>query len=313
MSNPIYGGTTTTPIPFTKIDQTFNPESANAQSGTAVAEALSGIAHIAPAITINNRALQTLTVDDCSPVEHDLKVKVEALDVSTDNLLTYPYLQSDNCGSNGVKFSSNAEKESIKLTGTSDNSSTVDYDYSIRVNLPDNLIAGQTYYIGLIYLQGKAEEQPLSIEGVFEWSSGRAYFVKEIEWRNDFFLSFVCIRYKANTRYTGCEVIPVISTAPLGSSDTGDIDLSTVPITLTGTNAETKTVYANSEGVVEGLKSSYPDFTLSTDTEGIIIDCTYNADTKTYIDKKFEELKEQLVYSVSAVNTELASLTDVDE
>ena len=34
----IYGGTTTTPIPF--ADQTYNPESENAQSGKAVAEAL---------------------------------------------------------------------------------------------------------------------------------------------------------------------------------------------------------------------------------------------------------------------------------
>ena len=312
MSNPIYGGTTATPTPLTKIDQTFNPKSANAQSGIAVAEALSNI--VAPAITMNKRVLQTLTVDDASSIEHDLKVKVEALDISTDNLLTYPYLQKDNCGSYDVKFSDNAENQSIKLTGTSANiGSSIDYDYSITINLPDNLIAEQTYYIGLIYLQGNAEEHPLSLEGVFEWSSGRAYFVKEIEWRDDFSTSFVCIRYKANTKYTGCEVIPVISTAPLGSSDTGDIDLSTVSITLTGTNAETKTVYANSEGVVEGLKSSYPDFTLSTDTEGIIIDCTYKADTKTYIDKKFKELQEQLAYSVSAVNTELASLTNVDE
>lgn len=43
MSNPIYGGTTTTPIPFTKTDQTYNPDSENAQSGKAIAAELSSI------------------------------------------------------------------------------------------------------------------------------------------------------------------------------------------------------------------------------------------------------------------------------
>ena len=41
MNNTIFGGTTATPVPFVVTDQTYNPESENAQSGKAVAEAVS--------------------------------------------------------------------------------------------------------------------------------------------------------------------------------------------------------------------------------------------------------------------------------
>lgn len=40
MNNTIYGGTTATPTPITFVDQTYDPESENAQSGIAVAEAV---------------------------------------------------------------------------------------------------------------------------------------------------------------------------------------------------------------------------------------------------------------------------------
>lgn len=308
MSNPIYGGTTTTPIPFTKTDQTFNPESANAQSGKAVAEALSSIAHVAPAITINNRVLQTLTVNDCSPVEHDLKVKVEVLDVPPDNMLTTPYTVSYE-NDNGMTYISNGTSISISGEATSTPQGVAingNFDFS-------TLEHGRTYYLGLIYVNGDSSTNPLSFGfycsgGTSEGQYGVSSIVWDSGWKNNY---FVCMG--GTGIIYDCEVIPVLSTAPIGNGTSGGIELSDVSITLTGANAETKTVKANADGTVEGLKSSYPDFTLSTESEGIIIDCTYKADTKTYIDKKIEELKEQLTYSVSALNTELASLTDVDE
>ncbi|MGN0451594.1 MAG: hypothetical protein ACI4FN_05740, partial [Acutalibacteraceae bacterium] len=42
----------------------------------------------------------------------------------------------------------------------------------------------------------------------------------------------------------------------------------------------------NSDGTVEGVSSIYPDTLLTTDTDGAIIDCEYNADIKKYIDNK---------------------------
>lgn len=74
MNNTIYGGTTVTPVPLNITDQEYNPESENAQSGKAVAEATQ---NLAPAI--KGAALgQTVVLDDISPIAHELKVKVSA-------------------------------------------------------------------------------------------------------------------------------------------------------------------------------------------------------------------------------------------
>lgn len=47
----------------------------------------------------------------------------------------------------------------------------------------------------------------------------------------------------------------------------------------------------SADGTVEGVTSIYPATTLVTDTAGAVMDCTYNVDTKKYIDKKFAELQ----------------------
>ena len=78
----IFGGVTTTPISFNAInknitDQSYNPESENAQSGKAVAEA---IRETASAIK-NTLKGEALTAHDVSPVEHSLKVSVESKNI----------------------------------------------------------------------------------------------------------------------------------------------------------------------------------------------------------------------------------------
>ena len=47
----------------------------------------------------------------------------------------------------------------------------------------------------------------------------------------------------------------------------------------------------NADGTVDGMTSLSPVMTILTDTEGVIVECEYNVDTKTYIDKKFAELQ----------------------
>lgn len=58
---------------------------------------------------------------------------------------------------------------------------------------------------------------------------------------------------------------------------------------------------ANADGTVEGLISVSPNVTLLSDTEGVIIDCTYNADTKLYIDNGLAKIKAEL--SAAILNT----------
>jgi hypothetical protein len=53
----------------------------------------------------------------------------------------------------------------------------------------------------------------------------------------------------------------------------------------------------NTNGMVDGVTSVYPTTTLIPDTEGVVIDAEYNADTKKYIDNKFAELAAMLLNS----------------
>ena len=47
----------------------------------------------------------------------------------------------------------------------------------------------------------------------------------------------------------------------------------------------------NADGTVNGVTSLYPNTILTTDTEGVIIDCEYNRD----INKAFAELKAAII------------------
>ena len=47
----------------------------------------------------------------------------------------------------------------------------------------------------------------------------------------------------------------------------------------------------NTDGTVDGVESLYPNTTLMTDTDGVIIDCEYNRD----INKAFAELQAAII------------------
>lgn len=53
---------------------------------------------------------------------------------------------------------------------------------------------------------------------------------------------------------------------------------------------EVQSTAANNDGTVYGLTSTSPYMTLITDTDGVVINCDYKADTKKYIDNKIAEL-----------------------
>lgn len=55
-----------------------------------------------------------------------------------------------------------------------------------------------------------------------------------------------------------------------------------------------RTATANADGTVEGLKSISPNMALIPDTDNVVIEVSYIADTKRYIDNKFIELKSEL-------------------
>jgi hypothetical protein len=64
---------------------------------------------------------------------------------------------------------------------------------------------------------------------------------------------------------------------------------------------EPTTYNINADGTVEGVTSLYPATTLMSDTEGVVIDVEYNADTKKYIDNKFTEVNNRIAELAAAI------------
>lgn len=79
-----------------------------------------------------------------------------------------------------------------------------------------------------------------------------------------------------------------ISAATMGNFITNvgvdlQLEVSTAP-TDYAAYVEPQSVTANADGTVEGLMSLSPNMTLSTDTDGVVINCQYYRDIDTYID-----------------------------
>lgn len=79
-----------------------------------------------------------------------------------------------------------------------------------------------------------------------------------------------------------------------GSVDNIQLELGTSKTAFEPHTAPT-THPINADGTVDGVKSIYPTTTLIPDTEGVVIDATYNVDTKKYIDNKFVEIATAII------------------
>ena len=73
-----------------------------------------------------------------------------------------------------------------------------------------------------------------------------------------------------------------------------DLQIEISPTATAYEHYTAKADYApSSDGTVEGVTSLYPNMTLMTDTDGVIIDCNYYKD----IDKAFNELSSAIALS----------------
>jgi hypothetical protein len=117
------------------------------------------------------------------------------------------------------------------------------------------------------------------------WDFGRSLFITEelLDCRFDFYgLASIKDQGTGNC---------VISNIQIEEGDTPTeytpyIDPRTVTVTSNGT-----TYTPTQDGMVDGILSTALVDGISTDTEGVIVECEYNVDTKTYIDQKFAELQ----------------------
>lgn len=307
------------------VDQTYTPTSPNAQSGLATAEAV-GVANdytdkaikslktyanntFAPTIK-NTVSGGVLAVHDVSPVEHALNIKLSS-DTLTDfsNVGVSRYgknlynLYDENVKSeNGIYAFDTIVKENNQLILTEDNSVAVSnmpmltfykselpkgtyilsYNYNFENSLPVAIRPNELLYY--------ADDTFVTLDKLVNATEGTQ--TRTITLSKDCTLRIVFYHH-------------VHSAAEEHSSKTIYKAVFSNIQLVVGTTAtdyepyiEPQTVTANADGTVDGLTSLSPDMTIMTDTEGVVIDMTYNADTKMYIDNKLAEISTAIVNNV---------------
>ncbi len=255
------------------VENTYNPESENAQSGKAVAEAIelqnvNFNNNFANAIKSSKKG-EIITVDDVSPLEHDLKIKL-----TSDTITDFSTVKVSRYGKNLCPITERG----------------ADYSQPI-IDITDVCPKGVPVTVrGYIVRSVETEPARLRIDYVVDgkvnyffsnvWSTGSGY-----SW----------LTFTVPTNATSVKI-----TVQYLSTTTGTISCSKMQLEI----GETYTEYepytepqfaiANADGIVEGLKSVSPNMTLIPDTDNVVIEVEYIADTKLYIDNKFKELKSEL-------------------
>lgn len=217
---------------------------------------------------------EVVTADDISSVEHEMAVKVmcpDGIDPATVNVRR--------CG-----------KNLFEITGKSNivNGVTFTVNKDGTVNVNGTATANTFFQLGTCKLPSG---QSCSISGSPKDSSTKTYML--YIHHNDSYIDVFDTGSGENFE-TLDEVFKGIIVVYAGVTAN---NLIFSPMIEYGTTVTTFEPYkgtehtTSSDGTVSGMMSTAPNMTILTDTEGVVIDCEYIVDTKTYIDKKFEELK----------------------
>ena len=266
------------------VDQTYTPDSENAQSGKAMAEAVLAEEKRADNAFANalkgNKSDTAILLDDISPVSHEMSVKI-----SSDTVTDLTTVKVSRCGKNLIPF----PYQDLKL-GTSTTNGidfTVYDDGSILIN--GTATSNTTKYLyrdatGLLGLKS----------GVT--ISGSKNASDDTQQDNVY---FICNYYdSAGIMQAGIQMSIVASSKQTITDDwkglgiylhipSGKIlnNLLIKPQLEIGTTATEYEPYSapteytpNADGTVNGVTSLYPSTTLTTDTNGVLIDCEYNRD-----------------------------------
>ena len=273
------------------VDPVFTSESENAQSGKAVAKyvvteqkrtnntfsnALKG-----------NKSGSAILIDDVSPVTHDIEVKISsdtvpdltAVKVSRygKNLITYPYFYASSTYAAGSTYTNNG------ITFT------VNEDRSITANGTATAEAFFCFFDASLNsaLVSDADKFFVTLSGCPSGGSSTTYFLAQ----RNFGFKDIGNGVKFQTG-RGANSYAIIIKSGITVEN-----LVFKPQLELGTKATKYEPFItpidyrpNADGMVDDVESVYPNMTLFTDIEGVTINCTYNVDTKKYIENKIAEL-----------------------
>ena len=258
------------------VDQTYNPESQNAQSGKAVAEAVAIEQKRSDNTFANalkgNKSDTAMLLDDVSPVTHEMSVKI-----SSDTVTDLTAVKVSRCGKNLFDKDMSFTDENY-LPNQNYNST-----YFIQL-LPNTTYYVKTFnplapsYVGYTFINNRPNvassvSTAVCVSGI--------YSTAENDWHIDNYIT----TDNSGKLYIGNNK----SLADLKKA----VQEANIQIELgsTATYYEpyiTPTDYTpTADGTVNGITSLYPNTTLTTDTDGVIIDCEYNRD----INKAFAALE----------------------
>lgn len=267
------------------VDQIYIPTSENAQSGKAVAEAVSTEQKRANNTFSNalkgSKSGESLIIDDVSPVTHDMSVKV-----MSKNLIPFPYYNFplSEIIVNGLTFIT-YEDGSILVNGTSEATTqrylyrnakdllglktgdTIAFSWALSDNTTDiNAYCNYFDSAAAIHSSGMALSKTITS------STGTI--------TNDWIGFAIYIIFKAGVTFNNLLIKPQLELGTTATAYTPYVpDLTAVKVIKSNASGEAVAEYTpTADGTVNGVSSLYPNTTLMTDTDGVLINCKYNKD-----------------------------------
>lgn len=266
-------------------DQTYSPDSENAQSGKAVAEAVA-IEQKRSDNTFANalkssKSGSAILIDDISPVTHEMSVKISSDTVEDltavkvtrcgKNLIPFPYnhLPIGITTLNGIEFTV-YEDGSILMNGTA----TTGFSRYLYGNKQDLLgLRAGDIITGSKWVSDDSQTANFNLtfnyynidgamkQGVINLGNQQSLTTTITE---DYVGWGIYIYISSGKTFDNLLFKPQLE---LGKTAT-DYEPYVEPTEYT----------PNADGTVHGVTSLYPNTTLTTDTDGVIIDCEYNKD-----------------------------------
>ena len=291
-----------------KVDQNYNPDSENPQSGKAVTEAVAIEQNRADYTYANalkgNASGFEILVDDVSPVTHEMGVRVRSKNLLnlqgrieavsngyspstvrtlTGNQLFVGFSNGNHWLGMPAGIASYSIEENKVEVATKNSSYGIGFDISIK--------PGTNYKYSYSTTEDTSDIRAAlyTADGVFTRTVGyktNGFTTTEEEyWAIIIFTSptlnkaasYTNIQFEENstaTDYTPC-VNDLTKVKLIKSGDTGDVISEYIPL---------------ADGTVKNVRSIYPSTILTTDTEGILINCTYNRNINKVIDKMVSEI-----------------------
>lgn len=271
-------------VKHTDINQSYDPTSKNAQSGVAVTEAIAIEQKRANNTFANalkgSKSGSAILIDDVSSVSHEMRVKI-----SSDTVTDLTAVKVSRCGKNLF------DKSNLKLGAFTKKLTQINNGFTFQTSA-SNKTSFVIYSIflgaGTYYCSGTINSSDGLKGGWGIYDHNKPGFV--INRVNSGTIN-------ASFTITESKMYGLHFYAPLQSVADVTITCTNVQLEL-GTTATDYEPYKecaeytpNADGTVEGVLHLYPNTTLTTDTEGVLIDCEYNRD----VNKAFAELQAAII------------------